>query len=234
MTRLKKIVGTIQKTQESMGTKRFVETINNINPLEDLAIRLAGTRAVEPLTPKGPGSIVAAGAGVRTFKKLFEDMPMGKTREVLERAAKDPDFMASLLERGKAYDQRSFFNIGKRVMRSMQRNGITPFSVATMNYFDQKDPPMTDEEVERQLFGPTTGAPASQLLRQLPPAPPTTGVPGLSSAPRVTPQGPGPRAGPAAPPAPPMPGQPQQPNSRQMLQSLFPFDTTLRIGSPVQ
>jgi len=234
MTRLKKIADTIQKTQESMGTRRFVETINNINPLEDLAIRLAGTNVASTVAPSGPGSIIAAGAGVRTFKKLFEDMPIGKTREVLERAAKDPDFMASLLERGKAYDQRSFFNIGKRVMQSMQRNGITPFSVATMNYFDQKDPPLTDEEAEQQLFGPTTGVPASQLLRQLPPAPQTTGVPGLRSAPSVTPQGP--RSGPvASPAAPAMPGQqPQQPNSRQMLQSLFPFDTTLGLGSPRQ
>ena len=231
MTRLKKIVDTIEKTQNSMGTRRFVETLNNINPLEDLAIRMAGTSAVTPLAPRGPGALVAAGAGVRTFKKLFEEMPLGKTREILERAAKDPAFMADLLERGKVYDQRSFFNIGKRVLNSMERNGITPLSVATMNYFNQKDPPMTDEEAMQMLESPTTGTPASKLLRQLPPAPPTTGVPGLSSAPSVRPQGPGPRV-PAAPPMPGAPGQP--PTSRQMLQSLFPFDATLRAGSPLQ
>jgi hypothetical protein len=228
MARLKNIAETIEKTQKVMGTRRFVETLNNINPLEDLAIRMAGTNIVSPLAPEGPGALVAAGAGVRTFKKLFEEMPMGKTRAVLERAAKDPEFMASLLERGKTYDQRSYFNIGKRVIQSMQRNGLTPLSVATMNYFDQKDPPMTDEEAMEMLESPSTGAPASKLLRQLPPAPPTTGVPGLSSAPSVRPQGPGPRATPPAPP-----GQPQT-SSRQMLQSLFPFDTTLRAGSPLQ
>jgi hypothetical protein len=225
MVRLEKIVKVIQKTQDSMGTRRFVETLNTINPLEDLAIRLAGTNVTSQIAPSGPGALVAAGAGVRTFKKLFEDMPLGKTRAVLERAAKDPAFMATLLERGKAYDQRSFFNIGKRVIESMKRNGLAPLSVATMNYFDQSDPPPTDEEVEEMLISPTTGAPASQLLRQLPPAPPTTGLPFMSSARAAQPGPAAPGPGPAAP-APQ--GQPQG-SSRQMLQSLFPFDTTLQL-----
>ena len=208
-----------------MGTRRFVETLNTINPLEDLAISLAGTNVTSRIAPSGPGALVAAGAGVRTFKKLFEDMPLGKTRAVLERAAKDPAFMATLLERGKAYDQRSFFNIGKRVIESMKRIGLAPLSVATMNYFDQSDPPPTDEEVEEMLMSPTTGAPASKLLRQLPRAPQTTGLPFLSSAQAAQPGPAAPGPGPAAP-APQ--GQPQG-SSRQMLQSLFPFDSTLQL-----
>lgn len=222
MSRLKKITDTIQRTQESMGTRRFVETLNSINPLEDLAIRLAGTNVTSLVAPRGPGSIIAAGAGVRTFKKLFEDMPLGKTRQILEKAAKDPEFMATLLEKGKAYDERSFFNIGKRVIQSMQRNGLTPLSVATMNYFNQSAPPPTDEEIEQQIISPITGQSAASMLRQVKSGPPTRGLPFMSQAQAAPPaQGPGPVA-----PAPP--GQPQG-SSRQMLQSLFPFDTTLQL-----
>jgi hypothetical protein len=229
MARLKKITDTIQRTQESMGTRQFVQTLTNINPLEDLAIRLAGTQAASRVAPSGPGSIVAAGAAVRTFKQLFENMPLGQTRAVLERAAKDPELMASLLERGKAYDQRSFFNIGKRVLQSMQRNGITPFSVATTNYFDQANPPMTNEEAIEMLTSPTTGVPAAQLLRQLPPAPPTKGLPGIITPPKSAPaQGSGPRVPTQSSIQGPLEGN----TSRQMLQSLFPFDSTLRVGVP--
>jgi len=215
MVRLKKIVDTIGRTQEAMGTRRFVQTLNTINPLEDLAIRLAGTNVASTVAPKGPGSIVAAGAGVRTFKKLFEDMPIGKTRQILEKAAKDPEFMASLLERGQAYNQRSFFNIGKRVIQSMERNGLAPLAVSTTNYFNQSAPP-TDLEIQEMLTSEVTGPTAAQMLRQLPPAPPTRGVPNLTG------QGPRPPAASAAPAA----RGPQAPTqSRAMFQSLFPMDT---------
>lgn len=215
MVRLKKIIDTIQRTQDAMGSSRFVQTLNTINPIEDLAIRMAGTNIASPLVPQGPGSIVAAGAGVRTFKKLFEDMPLGKTRQILEKAAKDPEFMASLMERGQAYNQRSFFNIGKRVIQSMERNGLGPLAVATTNYFNQSSPP-TDEEIEERLTSEVTGPTAAQMLRQLPPAPPTRGVPGLTG------QGAQPPAAPAAPTA----QGPQAPTqSRAMFQSLFPMDT---------
>lgn len=224
MVRLKKIVDTIEKTQKAMSSGRYVQTLSAINPLEDLAIRLAGTRAVEPLAPKGPGALVASGAGVRAFKKLFEDMPMGKTRHMLERVAKDPEFAASLLEKGQANKQGSFFSVGKRVLQSFERNGITPLSVATTNYFNQSAPP-TDEEIEERLITPVTGPTAAQMLQQVSPpkaarvGPPTRGVPGFTAQ---TPSR-SPKVG----------GAPATSQSRAMFESLFPTDTiSPLIGQP--
>jgi hypothetical protein len=192
----------------------------NADPVTDLALRIAGSELGSFLAPSNP--LIAQAAGSRFLRNLFENMPAATARQLLIDAVKDPKLMSMLLK-------KEYFPQGKvKLRRSL--NGY----LYSAGYTALSDTLGPEEEIQQVPMTSTTGAPAAQLLRQLPPAPQTTGVPGLTSAPRVTPQGPGPRAGPAAPAAPPMPGQPQQPNSRQMLQSLFPFDTTLRIGSPLQ
>jgi len=189
----------------------------NADPVTDLALRIAGSELGSFLAPSNP--LIAQSAGSRFVRNLFDNMPAATARQLLIDAVKDPKLMSMLLKR--EYTPQGKVSLRKSLNGYLYSAGYTALS-------DTLGP---EEDIQQVPMTSTTGAPAALLLRQLPPAPPTTGVPGLSSAPSVRPQGPGPRV-PAAPPMPGAPGQP--PTSRQMLQSLFPFDATLRAGSPLQ
>jgi hypothetical protein len=217
---LRRLITPMKRIEEAIksGSRESMEEIVGVtSPLTDVALRVMGSAAAGAVAPRGPGSLIAASAGSRFTRKIFDQMPKLSLTRMIEDATQDPKLMAMLLQKAPPM-------VGQQ--RGLARNLHGYLFAAGYNRAAYEEP---EEEVPAT---PTTGMPASQLLRQLPPAPQTTGVPGLSTAPSVTPQGPGPAA---APPAPPMPGQPpQQPSSRQMLQSLFPFDTTLRAGSPLQ
>lgn len=198
------------------GGQRLDEVVSRMGLAGQFGARFLGAQAGIAATKAlgGAGTIQIPGYGASVAQELFDKLPSLSVRSVLEDATRDPAFMAMILDK-RAVMPKQQITLGRQMHAYLLSQGYTDA---------EYNPP----EISEVPATPTTGLPASQLLRQLPPAPPTTGVPGLSSAPKVTPQGPGP----AAPSAPPMPGQP--PNSRQMLQSLFPFDTTLRVGSPLQ
>jgi len=195
------------------------EVINRLGLAGQFGARFIGAQAGSAISRMagGAGTIQIPAYGASVAQELFDKMPSLSVRSVLEDATKDPAFMAMILDK-RAVMPKQQIKLGRQMHAYLLSQGYTDADY---------NPPEISEVPET----PTTGAPASKLLRQLPAAPPTTGVPGLSSAPSVRPQGPGPRA-PAAPPMPGAPGQP--PTSRQMLQSLFPFDATLRAGSPLQ
>ena len=180
----------------------------NADPITDLALRVAGSELGSFLAPSNP--LIAQAAGSRFMRNLFEKMPAATARQLLMDAAKDPKLMSLLLK--KEYTPAGKVNLRKSLNGYLYSAGYTALS-------DTLGP---EEELKQVPVTPTTGAPAAQLLRQLPPAPATRGLPFMSQALAAPPaQGPGPAA-----PAPP--GQPQG-SSRQMLQSLFPFDTTLQL-----
>jgi hypothetical protein len=210
----------IEDALKSGSRENIDEIIGVTSPLTDIALRVIGSAGAGKIAPGGPGSLIAASAGSRFMRSIFDKMPRLSMTRMIEDATQDPKLMAMLLEKAPPVASRQ---------RGLARQLGGYLFASGYNYAAYDEPPE-----EALPTTPTTGAPASQLLRQLPAAPQTTGVPGLSSAPSVTPQGPGPRA-PSPPPVPPMPGgAPGQPSSRQMLQSLFPFDSTLRAGSPLQ
>ena len=183
----------------------------NADPITDLGLRIAGSELGSFLAPSNP--LIAQAAGSRFLRNLFEKMPAATARQLLVDAAKDPKLMSMLLK--KEYTPGGKVNLRKSLNGYLYSAGYTALS-------DTLGP---DEKIEQIPMTPTTGAPASQLLRQLPPAPSTTGLPFMSSAQAAQPRPAAPGPGPAAP-APQ--GQPQG-SSRQMLQSLFPFDTTLQL-----
>jgi hypothetical protein len=218
---LRRLVTPMKRVEQALKNNKredLDEIIGITSPITDIALRVAGSAIAGQVAPSGPGSLIAASAGSRFMRSIFDKMPRLSLTRMIEDATQDPKLMALMMEKAPPISGRQ---------RGLARQLGGYLFAAGYNRAAYEEPP--EEELP---VTPTTGMPASQLLRQLPPAPPTTGVPGLSSAPSVRPQGPGP----TAPPPPATPGQPGQPqtNSRQMLQSLFPFDTTLRAGSPLQ
>lgn len=213
---LRRLIEPMKRIELAMKTGRredLEEIIGVTSPITDIALRVIGSAGAGAVAPSGPGSLVAAAAGSKFMRSIFDKMPRLSLTRMIEDATKDPKLMAMMMEKAPP--------IQANQLRLARQIGGYLFA-AGYNRMAYDEP--TYEELPTT---PTTGMPAAQILRQLPPAPQTTGIPGMTTAPQVTPQGPGPRV----PPPPPMPGQPQA-SSRQMLQSLFPFDTTLRVGAP--
>ena len=200
------------------------ETIDNLvtgaDAVTDLALRVIGARVGTSLAPGGPGSLIAASAGSKAVRTIFDKMPTMSITKIIEDATKDPILMRDLLARGRTVDER--LQIGRRLHNYLFTAG---YNAGTYN---ERELGLEKPEISAT---PTTGQSAAQMLRQvprqMPAAPPVRGVPQMF-APRETPGGPPsvPMRG-ATPPAAPGP----QSSSRQMLQSLFPYDTLLQAAA---
>jgi hypothetical protein len=200
----KRLIYPMQRIEKSMGSKQMLA--EDAEDLQDMAVtlglRIMGSgigRGIQQMTPGGGGgaSMVAASAGSKYLRDMVQKMPKVFIKQILQDATQDPELMARLLTQPKTQVERF------RMARSLH----SYLAAAGLNFatFDEKEP------VPEQPR--PTGMPASQMLRSLPPAPPTTGVPSVLSKP----------AGPAGPP-PPAGGAPS-PQSGASFQSLFPFDS---------
>jgi hypothetical protein len=203
---LRRITDSMDRVQLAMKNRVLMdELVQDASALDDLVMRLIGVNLAEMVKPSGPGSLVIAGAGSQAMRNLLGKMPNMMVRGVMEEASKDPQLMAQLLKRGTSE--------GEKFRLARQLHGY--MGAAGLNYATFDEPPPQQEQ---------TSPTASQMIRKLPPAPPTRGVPGMSLGQQPKPQG--------APPAGPTPGpQSAAPGtSRQMLSQLFPFDTISGMG----
>lgn len=211
---LKRLIDPMKRVQQSLERGQSVdEIVAGANPVTDLALRIIGAKIGTTAAQGGPGSLIAASAGSKYVRSIFDKMPQLSVTRLIEDATRDPQLMAQLLAKGQTPQQKV------KLARSLH----SYLTAAGYNYADYEEPPALET-----VPSPVTGPTAAQMLRQvaprqLPPAPPTRGVPGLTGQ------------KPAGGPTPPAAGGPQPPNqSRAMLQSLFPFDTTLSVGLPRQ
>lgn len=193
VTNLRRITDAMDRIRLATTNRALMdELVANPSMLDDLITRYIGIRGAEMVQTQGPGSLMIAQMGSSAARNIFGKMPNMMVRGVLEEAAKDPELMAILLQRGAS-------NADK--MR-MSRQLHSYLGAAGLNYASYEEPPLA---AESPAPGPSS---SSRMLRQMPPAPPTKGVPGLQTQP-------------AGGPAPG--GAPSQ--SRSMFQSLFPMDT---------
>ena len=197
----KRLIYPMQRIEKSMGSKQMLadEGENLQDMAVTLGLRIMGSglgRGIQQMTPGGGGgaSMVAASAGSKYLRDMVQKMPKVFVKQIIQDATQDPELMARLLAQPKTQVERF------RMARSLH----SYLAAAGLNYatFDEKEP---------QEPRPTAPG-ASQMLRALPPAPPTTGVPNLLGKP----------PGPAAPPK---PGGAPGPQSGVNFQSLFPFDS---------
>lgn len=213
--RLREIIKRIEYAQRAITMRQTLDqVIDPASPLDDFINRAAGAAAGGALVPEGPGSLVAAGAGSRIFRKIFEGMPAGQAQLILQEAAANKDVMAALMRKGVTRNAQA--NIAQRAVDILLSVGAGPIAASTTNVLAQPD----YEETPPGSFGAEAAAAPQSLFakRPAPPAPPTRGLASFSNAvapgrPRPTAQGPT--------------GQPN-PQAREMLQRLFPFDAMLR------
>ena len=185
--------------------------IEGADAVTDLALRMAGSSIGLEAAPGGRGNLIAASAGSKAVRKIFDELPNATVRQILENASKDPEMMAILLEKGKTPKQQ--IDIYNRLLSKLGSMGVSvgkTTSTPALNYLAPEEP---RRQNLRELSSPllTPEGQAARQLRLLPPAPRTLGVPGLGKQSNAAPQG----GGGGAPPT----------ESRAMFQSLFPFDS---------
>ncbi len=190
------------------------DVIQGADAVTDLALRVVGARIGTAAAPGGPGSLIAASAGSKAVRQIFDQLPSATVRQILENAVKDPEAMAILLDKGRTQKQQ--IDIANRLLNylgslgvSVGRTAVTP----ALNYIAAEEPrPAQLTQTPQPPFTPE--GQAARQLRNLPKAPSTRGVPGLTD---LAPKPPGQGGAPS--------GAPTNANARSMFQSLFPFDT---------
>jgi hypothetical protein len=208
------LVPMMRVERELAGGQTIDDVIKNLGLMGQFATRFVGAQAGSAISRMagGAGTIQIPAYGASVAQELFDKIPNLSMRKILEDATKDPAFMAQILSK-KGIGNTAILTQSKQMHAYLVSQGYTDAE------FNEENLPVVPETA-------TTGAPASKLLRQLPPAPQTRGLPFMSSAQAAQPGPAAPGPGPAAPA---LQGQPQG-SSRQMLQSLFPFDSTLQVS----
>ena len=214
---LRRLINPMARIEAAVKNNVPVDNIiQGADAVTDLALRVVGARIGTAATPGGPGSLIAASAGSKAIRQIFDNLPNATVRQILENAAKDPEAMAILLDKGRTQKQQ--LDIANRLLNYLGRMGVSVGKTAVtpaLNYLAPDEPrPAQLRETPQPPFTPE-GAAARQL-RQMPKAPSTRGVPGITDiAPRPASQG---------------GGAPANANARSMFQSLFPFDTVSQMA----
>lgn len=197
---LKRIIDPMKRVEQSLGDRRVLEgVVEGADAATELALRVVGSRIGTSVAGSGPGSLIAASAGSKYMRQIFDKSPMLLVRGIIEESTKDPQMMALLLRKGQTE--------GEKLMLARQMHAY--LTAAGLNYNRYEEPPPE----------PTVQAPApvrSVTPRRQPATAPTRGVPGLNLG-GGGPQGVAPAGGGAA-----------GGTSRDMLKKLFPFDTTIQ------
>lgn len=137
------------------------EFIRGAGALEDLALRVLGSNIGTAASGTGPGALIAASAGSKYLRQIFDQVPTLELRRMIEKASQDPEFMAVLLKQGRTNRER--YEIARKLNSYMISSGITAVT--------SDEPPPEPE--------PFSQSQSSRMFRQLPPAPSTRGTPGL-------------------------------------------------------
>jgi hypothetical protein len=196
---IKKLTGELSRIEAVMQNKQVLDRVlETSDAVEDLVLRVVGAR-IGAGAAEGGSTLIAASAGSKMMREMFDRMPNESVRGLLEQAAKDPAFMVRLLEKGRSEQDKIRF--AKQLRGYLINAGLTA----------------AEGEEPTVAAAPPTVAErtAERLLKKLPPAPPARGL--LSG---TVPQPGRPQAR--------APGGAPQPQARDMLRQLFPFDAVLR------
>lgn len=206
--RLLQLIRPMERIAKARGSDQVMdEVVGEADAVTELAMRVVGARLGTAASPGGPASLIAASAGSKAVRSIFDKQPTLMIRGIIEQATQDPKLMAMLLQRGTTEAQQ----------RQTARNLHAYLGAAGLNYSTYDEPAQEEQSQPRTSF---------EMLRQMPSAPVTRGTPNLQLP---TDQGPAGQAldrmttdqgaAPAATPAPP-PGPTS--SSREMFQRLFP------------
>lgn len=160
---LKQLINPMLRIEQSIGDRQLMEgVIQGADAATELALRMVGSRfGVEIAGARN--NIIAAQAGSKYMRQIFDRSPMILVRGIIEEATKDPQMMALLLRKG--------VTEGEKIALARQMHAY--LTAAGMNYARYEEPAPE----------PTVQGPAVQRSvtpRRQPATAQTRGVPGLN------------------------------------------------------
>jgi len=214
MANIKKLLTPMIRIETALKNNiPYEDVIQGADAVTELGLRVVGSKIGTSASAAVGGSgqgLIAAAAGSRAIRQIFDSLPNATVRAILENAVKDPQAMAILLQKGRTEREKTdianaFINFLGSLGVSVGKGAVTP----ALNYIetDEPRPPMP------------AAPPAREQLRRLPPAPGTRGVPNLGKQSSAAPAGGG--------------GAPAT-DSRAMFQQLFPFDSISAMAAQPQ
>jgi hypothetical protein len=204
---IKSLINRMDQVEVAMKSPQLLnELLTGAGAVEELALRVLGSKLGKAFDSS---SLIAASAGSKYLRDMFDKTPLLATRQILEQAVKDPVMMAQLLKKtGKLPEEQSYL-LARLFNSSMINAGVNYATSDTRPTVNPQQPPYA------------APVPPIRQRRLMPSAPPTMGVPGVTG--NVPPM-PDITKSPLPSPAKPAAGG----TSREMLQRLFPFDSTIQ------
>jgi len=226
---LRKLIRPMERIEAAMKNDQLMDTVvQGGDAVTELALRVVGAKVGGAMASGGSGSLIASSAGSKYMRQIFDKTPTLFIRGIIEEASKDPNLMAQLLKRGRSETEK--FEMARSLHSYMVAAGLnysqfdeSQVPARPQNYFSMPNQPDFSTGMSNEMLRPQSGSTSRQLLRQLPPAPSTRGIPGMPQRPT---QGATPPAGGAAAPA----GPPS--DSRAAFQRMFPNDPVSSIIAP--
>ncbi|MFM2186244.1 MAG: hypothetical protein RIR43_816 [Pseudomonadota bacterium] len=215
---LRRVMDPMKKVEAAMGNRVYLdEIIAGTGPVSDLAVRLLSLHGASGVIPEGPGSLAASSAISRAAKDVFNQLPRLNALAALKETIQDPQLTAAMLRVGRTDAEKMAIlqNIKDRMSATGLIMQVAPRAVVPAG---NVTPQAQQEQQQRRD--------AARMLRSLPPAPTTRGVPGMTSPGGQKPPGPQGQA--------PAGGGGAPTQSRAMLQSLFPFDSISAMAAQGQ
>jgi hypothetical protein len=236
--RLKRLMTELARYQGLEETGNLENALTEgVGPMMDFYLRIAGSavgtaaQRAMPLGASGPGALVAASAGSKLLRRVFDEMPQISALQVMQEMMDDPVLLAQMLKEPKT--ERAATNVAQGIKTALIKAGlVTPGRrlIAPLEVEDEEEVVFdTDDDLQGgagddQLAPVPTPAPQPRAaLPQLPDTPQFQ-LPSQQAGflPRLT------QAAPASRPT----GQPN-PQQRQGLAALFPDDPILGVGRAV-
>ena len=203
LSNFKKLLVPMTRIETAIKNNIPVEDmIQGADAVTELGLRIIGSR-IGTSVASGPASLIAAQAGSKAVRQIFDALPNATVRTILEKAVKDPETMALLLAKGRTEKEKrdianGLINFLGTLGVSVGKSAVTP----SLNYINAPEEPLTQQ------------GQAARQLRQMPAAPSTRGVPGFDKG-----DGKKPPAGQQSS------AGPTNGSARGMYASLFPFDS---------
>jgi hypothetical protein len=155
--------------ENAMENKRALEDfLQGADVMADFVMRSAGSQ----IGQAAGGTLIAASAGSKAVRNIFDKMPNMMVRKTFQRAVQDPAFMSALLRRNLSERERMAF--ARSLHSYLLASGLT---------FATNEDAYRDEGQMQQILQ------RNPPPRQKPPAPTTRGMPGLPSGGGAPPAG---------------------------------------------
>lgn len=193
---INELIKPMLRIEDAIANKRSLDdVVRGADAVTEFAMRVVGAQIGGTVAPSGPGSLITASAGSKVVRQIFDKMPTMMTRAMLEQAMLDPALMAMLLQRPGTGGSAVAY--ARDLAARLAASGVVPASLVNA----------IQESPEEQKPRPT----AAELLRSMPAAPPTRGVPQMPAAPGSAPGAGGKIS--------------QSPQGMSMYEALFPNDS---------